>query len=277
MELLPDNFQIDILDIGAAFNESPPYQRLVDAGRARIMGFEPNTEECDRLNRSYGEPHRFFPHFIGDGKPATFHETNWNLTGSLYEPNTPVLEKFQNLAELVTPVAQHPVNTTRLDDISEIYNVDFIKIDVQGSELKIFQNASRILSGTLLIQTEVEFVELYKGQPMFADIDTFIRGAGFQFHAFDGICGRAFKPIMVSGNINQGIRQALWSDALYVRDWMKLEQLGVVKLQKYALLAHDLLHSYGLAHLVLVALDQKTGANYAERYRERLQGGDKAK
>lgn len=277
MELLPDNFQIDILDIGAAFNESPPYQRLVDAGRARIMGFEPNTEECDRLNRSYGEPHRFFPHFIGDGKPATFHETNWNLTGSLYEPNTPVLEKFQNLAELVTPVAQHPVNTTRLDDISEIYNVDFIKIDVQGSELKIFQNASRILSGTLLIQTEVEFVELYKGQPMFADIDTFIRGAGFQFHAFDGICGRAFKPIMVSGNINQGIRQALWSDALYVRDWMKLEQLGVVKLQKYALLAHDLLHSYDLAHLVLVALDQKTGANYAERYRERLQGGDKAK
>lgn len=273
LELLPNNFQIDILDVGAALNDKPPYQALVDAGRARIMGFEPNVVECERLNRAYGEPHRFFPYFIGDGKPGTFHETNWTLTGSLYEPNTPLLEKFQNLAELVTPVARHAVNTTRLDDITEIYNVDFIKIDVQGSELTIFQNAPRTLSGTLLIQAEVEFVELYKGQPMFADVDTFLRGAGFQFHAFDGFGSRTFKPLIVSGNLNAGIRQALWSDALYVRDWMKLEQLGVTKLQKYAVLAHDLLQSYDLAHLVLAALDQKTGADYAARYLERLQAG----
>ncbi len=277
LELLPNNFQIDILDVGAALSDMPPYQALVDAGRARVMGFEPNLGECERLNRTYGEPHHFFPHFIGDGKPATFHETNWNLTGSLYEPNTPVLEKLQNLAELVKPVAQHPVSTTRLDDISEIYNVDFIKIDVQGSELTIFQNASRILSGTLLIQTEVEFLELYKGQPMFADVDSHLRSAGFQFHAFEGFGKRCFKPLVINGDLDAGIRQILWADALYVRDWMKLDQLGVVKLQKYAVLAHDLLESYDLAHLVLTALDQKTGANYAERYRERLQGGDKAK
>lgn len=273
LELLPSNFQIDILDVGAALNDKPPYQALVDAGRARIMGFEPNVVECERLNLAYGEPHRFFPHFIGDGKPATFHETNWNLTGSLFEPNTPLLEKFQNLAELVTPVARHTVNTTRLDDIAEIYNVDFIKIDVQGSELTIFQNALHALSGTLLIQTEVEFVELYKGQPMFADVDTFLRGAGFQFHAFEGFGRRCFKPLVVNGDLDTGVRQVLWSDALYVRDWMKLDQLGVTKLQKYAVLAHDLLESYDLAHLVLAALDQKTGANYAARYRERLQAG----
>ena len=99
----------------------------------------------------------------------------------------------------------------------------------------------------------------------------FLRNSGFQFHAFDGICGRTFKPLIVGGNINAPIRQALWSDALYVRDWMNLEQLGVVKLQKYAVLAHDLMNSYDLAHLVLSALDQKTGANYAQRYRDRLQ------
>lgn len=270
LEFFPEKFEIRILDIGAALSERPPYQSLVDAGRATIYGFEPNVQECEKLNREYGNPHRFFPHFVGDGLDATFHETNWNLTGSLYEPHSRLLEKFQNLAELVTPIAKHSVKTTRLDDVSEIVDIDFFKIDVQGSELSVFQNASRSLSSTLLIQTEVEFVELYKDQPMFADVDVFLRGVGFQFHAFNGIAGRAFKPLIANGNINLGFRQALWSDAIYVRDWMNFDNLSPVQLKKYAVLAHDLLGSYDLAHLVLAALDQRTGSNLAARYLERL-------
>jgi FkbM family methyltransferase len=270
LEFFPKDFQFNILDIGAAIGERPPYQALVDVGRARVIGFEPNAQECERLNREYGEPHSFFPYFVGDGKPAVFHETNWNLTGSLYAPNSPLLEKFQNLAEVVRPVAKHPVSTRRIDDIDEIQSVDLIKIDVQGGELAIFQNALRALASTLVIQTEVEFVELYQGQPMFADVDKFLRGKGFQFHAFNGFGMRAFKPIVINGNVNAGVRQVLWSDALYVRDWMSLEGLDAVALQKYSVLAHDLLQSPDLAHLVLEALDKKTGSNFATQYLRRL-------
>ncbi|MBN8519198.1 MAG: FkbM family methyltransferase, partial [Candidatus Accumulibacter sp.] len=149
---------------------------------------------------------------------------------------------------------------------ADLSSYDFVKIDVQGSELAVFQNGLRALSGTLLIQTEVEFVELYKGQPMFADVDSFLRGAGFQFHAFNGFGSRTFKPLVVNGDINQGVRQALWSDALYVRDWMSLDVLDATKLKKYAVLAHDLLQSYDLAHLVLLTLDKKTGGSFAARY-----------
>lgn len=270
LEFFPEDFQISILDIGAALSERPSYQGLIDAGRARLIGFEPDAAECERLNREYGPPHRFFQHFAGDGQPATFHETNWSLTGSLFEPNTVLLEKFQNLAEVVTPVAQHPVTTCRIDDIAEIDDIDFIKIDVQGSELSIFQHALRPLRHTLLIQTEVEFLELYKGQPLFADVDRFLRDQGFQFHAFNGLAGRAFKPLMVNGNINAPIRQVLWSDALYVRDWLHLENLSPEKLRNYAILAHDVLHSMDLAHLVLAALDRQCGSELAPAYLQRL-------
>ena len=267
-----DDFRINVLDVGAALIASPPYQSLVDAGRARIYGFEPDIKECERLNQTFGEPHRFFPYFIGDGRPATFHETNWSRTGSLFEPNTPLLSKFQNLAELTTPVARHSVQTTRIDDLHEISNIDFIKIDVQGSELAVFQNAVRILSGTLVIQTEVEFVELYKEQPMFADVDRFLRGHGFQFHSLNGAGSRAFKPLIINNNINQGIRQMLWSDAIYVRDWMQLDRLTAEQLKKYAVLAHDILGSYDLAHLALMALDEKSTSDYAPRYLARMMG-----
>ena len=273
LEFFPEKLEIQVLDIGAALGEQPSYQSLVNAGRARIIGFEPNAVECERVNKKYGEPHRFFPYFVGDGQPATFHETNWVQTGSLYEPNSPLLEKFQNLAEIVRPVATHPVNTTRLDDIAEIDDADFIKIDVQGSELPIFRNASRALSRALFVQTEVEFVEIYRDQPMFADVDKFLRGNGFQFHTFVGFGGRAFKPLLANNDPNKAFRQALWADAMYARDWMRLDALDETKLRKYAILAHDLLQSYDLAHLVLGELDRRTGAALAAAYLSRLRTG----
>src|SRR5580658_1266628 len=272
LEFFPEDFLINILDVGAAFIERPPYQSLVDAGHGRIFGFEPNMQACEHLNHKYGDPHRFFPFFIGNGGPAIFHETNWGPTGSLYEPNSRLLEKFQNLAEVTTPVATHAVNTTRLDDIDEISDVDFIKIDVQGSELVVFENASRSLSSALLIQTEVLFVELYKGQPMFADVDTFLRANGFQFHTLNGFGGRAFKPLIANGDVNSAFRQSLWADALYVRDWMHLGNLSETKLRNYAILAHDILRSYDLAHLVLSALDSRSGEHRAADYLQRLVG-----
>ena len=245
----------------------------MDAKCARLIGFEPDARECESLIREYGEPHRFFPHFVGDGGPATFHETNWVLTGSLYEPNTPLLDKFQNLGNLTVPVATHPVTTVRLDDITEINDVDFIKIDVQGSELAVFKGGSRALHSALVVQTEVEFVELYKGQPLFADVDACLRASGFQFHTFNGFGTRTFKPMVAANNLNAGIRQMLWSDAIYVRDWMRFEALSAEKLEKYAVLAHDVLRSWDLAHLALSELDRRDGGGLADRYMTRLGTG----
>jgi FkbM family methyltransferase len=277
LELFPIGAQINILDVGAALFESPPYQSLIDAGVGRLFGFEPNPEAYARLNKEYGEPHRFFQCFVGDGRRATFHETNQGATGSLYAPNSRLLEKFQSLAEHVTLVATHAVNTIRIDDIAEIDDVDFLKIDVQGAELSVLQNAMRAMSSALVVQIEVEFVELYKGQPLFADVDSFLRAQGFQFHTFAGFCSRAFKPLAPKGNLNAGFRQYLWSDAIYVRDWMHLESLSEVKLRNYAILAHDLLKSYDLAHFVLAALDRSAKSNLAAAYVRKLTGIDPTK
>lgn len=275
LDLLPDSFLLDIIDVGASFNpeETAPYRKLVESGRAWLNGFEPNREACDHLRQTYPAPHRFFPYFIGDGEPATFHETNQTQTGSLFAPNTPLLQKFQNLAEVVTPLAEHPVQTRRLDDLPEIGNVDFFKIDVQGAELSVFRGARNALQQALVIWTEVSFVELYKGQPLFADIDRCLRNSGFQFHRIhEGFGSRVFKPLVYSGNLNSGGSQQLWADVIYVRDWMALDRLDTAKLLKYAVLAHDLLGSYDLAHFVLLEFDRQQGTGLASSYLKRLAG-----
>lgn len=264
---------ITVVDIGAALDERPAYQGLIERGAARLVGFEPDSKECERLNAAYGQPHRFFPVFVGDGRDAVFHETNWNLTGSLFEPNHELNQRFYRLAELVTLVARHPVKTTRLDDIGEIDDVDLIKIDVQGAELMVFQNAPRLLGRALMVQTEVEFVPLYREQPLFADVDIFLRQSGFQFHTFkDGFGSRSFRPLCRAQDPNAGFQQILWSDAVYVRDWMRFDLIDTEKLLKYAILCHDLLASYDLAMAIIERIDERTGGELAIRYRKRLMG-----
>jgi FkbM family methyltransferase len=271
-ELIKDVPQIHVLDVGAALGEKPIYQALVDAKAARISGFEPTQSECDKLNAKYGAPHRFYPTFVGDGKPQTFHQTRLHLTGSLLAPNHALNDKFQALGEFTELVEKHAVETTRLDDVTGLEDVDLIKIDVQGAELMVFEHGPRVLSEALLVQTEVEFLPLYKDQPLFADVDGHLRRAGFAFHTFLGFGSRAFKPLVKNKQPTAGFRQLLWSDAVYVRDFMRLEQLSEAKLKKLALLVHDLYQSVDLCHLVLEELDRRGAEQWAPRYLQRLTG-----
>jgi FkbM family methyltransferase len=262
---------IGVLDVGASFiGESPPYQPLLQSGSARLIGFEPDVEACEKLKKLYGPPSQFFPHFIGDGRPGTFYQTNWAPTGSLFKPNTRVVKAFQNLHELMTLVAEHPVQTKRLDDVEGLGEVDFFKLDVQGAELMVLQGAERVLKDVVAIQVEVEFLELYENQPLFADVDRYLRGQGFAFHTFLGFGSRCFKPTLLNNDPNAGMNQFLWSDAVYVRDWLQLEALSADKIIKYATLVHDVFGSPDLCLGLLEHLDSRAGTAHGKRYMEKM-------
>jgi protein O-GlcNAc transferase len=264
-EIVGHTSRIGILDVGAMHTENPTYLPLLRSGAARLIGFEADPAECEKLKKLYPAPSQFFPYFIGDGSAATFYETNWSATGSLFKPNKALLEQFHDLHEVVTRVGARPVQTTRLDDVEGIGEVDFIKLDIQGAELMALQNAERLLKDTSAIQVEVEFLELYEGQPLFADVDRFLRGQGFVLHTFLGFGSRCFKPL-----VRRGVKQVLWSDAVYVRDWANLEAMPGEKLIKYATLVHHLFESPDLCALLLERLDAKAGTKTAQQYAQRL-------
>jgi protein O-GlcNAc transferase len=261
--------RITILDIGASLTEQPPYEHLIKSGLVRVIGFEPNQQECEKLNARYGRPHAFFPHFIGDGKPGVFWETTWFATGSLFKPNRPVLEKFVNLYELVTPVAQHPVETKRLDDIAEIDDADYIKIDVQGAELMVFKGAERLLDKVMLIQCEVEFVELYEQQPLFADVDTYLRSRNFMFQKFEYFGSRCIKPMTMNNTPYAGTH-CLWADAIYTKNWLNTDSYSTDKLIKLAILSHDIYNVADLSYYLLQHVDTRQGTTYAPQYQQLL-------
>ncbi|MBS0195461.1 MAG: FkbM family methyltransferase [Planctomycetes bacterium] len=267
---------IDIVDVGAmSLGGQPDYHPLLKSGVARVIGFEPVQAECDKLNAMAGKNHKYLPHFIGDGTERTFHLCNMSMTSSLYEPDSAFLSRFTQLEELTRVVSKEQVKTRRLDDIPEITNIDLLKIDIQGAELDAFKGAQRLLKDAVCVYTEVEFLPMYKNQPLFAEVDAHLRGLGFLLHTFpDGLSGRTFKPVQSVQGPYQPLRQIIWADAIYVKHFMHLEQLSPEKLLKLAIIAHDLCKSYDLVNLVLRVYDKVTGKSLWKPYMTRITGGD---
>ncbi len=260
---------MEIVDVGAMDigDSGDPMNNLMREGKFRVIGFEPVKAECDKLNGMGRPGRRYVPSFVGDGTPQTFHLTAWSQTASLYPPNVEVIKWFQTLPELMRVVSTHSVQTRRLDDMDEIKSPDVLKMDVQGAELDCLKGATRILKESVVfVQTEVEFVPLYKGQPLFADVDAFLRSQGFMLHTFYAPSGRCYFPFMYHNNPGSNGSQALWTDAFYIPDITRWHDLAPSRLLKLAIVAHEVTASYDLAALALQHYDARTKMNLWRRY-----------
>jgi hypothetical protein len=189
----------------------------------------------------------------------------------LFEPNEALAYKFQYLGEPLRVVGTRTVETRRLDDFAETTGADFLKVDVQGDELLVLQGALERLRDVLVVHTEVEFLPLYKNQPLFADVDSFLRARGFAFHTMIPF-GRTFKPMVVDNDGSAWVRQIVWADAVYVRDFMAFAELAPASLLKLAAILHENYHSFDMVALALEAYDRKTGSGLQMTYLRRLSG-----
>jgi FkbM family methyltransferase len=250
------------MSVGA---DQEPYAPLVKALPCEVIGFEPIAAECEKLNREGHEGRRFLPYFIGDGATHTFYECNASMTSSLFMPNTPLLGKFQNLENLSRVVNSYPAATRRLDDIPETDGADYLKIDVQGGEILVMRGAAERLKDVVVVHTEVEFVPLYKNQPLFADIDAHMRSQGFLLHRMNH-SGRTFKPLTFKRDPNAGLSQWLWGDAVYVKDFMNFDRLDPAALLKLAAILHENYRSFDFACVALEAYDRQAATQLQRQY-----------
>jgi FkbM family methyltransferase len=259
------------LDVGAMElgGTSEPWVRWAGEGCAEVIGFEPLPEECERLNRqakNLGGAVRYLPCALGDGGEHTLHVTNAPMTSSLYPPARATVDLFPGLGEWMQVESLRLLRTQRLDDLAEIRPVDFLKLDVQGAELMVLKQALDTLADLAVVQCEVEFVELYEGQPLMADVDTFLRNAGFSFLKFSSLQGRPFKPLRLEQQPLTPISQILWADAVYVRDFRHLARWTNRQLKAASFLLHELYNASDLVNLLLGELDLREGTDVQSLY-----------
>ncbi len=247
------NEKLVIVDCGAAGGSFAEWKSLFS--KIIIHGFDPDQKECERLNadaRSKGLEHQYYPYLIaGDSENRNFYLTNRSDSSSLFEPDNHLISRYKQkvgdyswISSIETVGLKKTIkdSTTSLINWANKYsvsNIDFIKLDVQGAELEILKNAGNLLDDVIGMNIEIWFVPVYKKQPLFADVDLFVRNKQFDFFSFfiytaGQYAGRMASPVSF-GKINTSYAQRfagqlLTADALYLKDPLHLN--GVMSLSK---------------------------------------------
>lgn len=263
---------IHIVDVGAnAIDGTPPYAPLLRDG-ATLVGFEPNPDALARLNLMKRDRETYLPHAVGDGEAHTLYVCAAQGMTSLLRPNHAVLDLFHGFPRWAAVTETRPVDTVRLDDVAEARGADMLKIDIQGGELMAMRHAEALLADLLVIQTEVEFLPMYVDQPLFSDIDQFLRARGFVLHRFFPTASRVIAPMLVGADIYAGMSQLVWADAIFVRDFTRLELFSDDQLLASAAILHDCYASFDLALRLVTEHDRRAGSGIAQAYLSGLLG-----
>ena len=225
-----------MVDIGAnPIDGSPPYADLLEQGFVQLIGFEPQPDALRKLNLSKGINETYLPYAIGDGKEAKLYLCHAPGMTSTLKPNKAVLNQFQAYPIWARVNSVEKIRTARLDDLSEIRRLDWLKIDIQGGELTVFKHGEEKLKSCLVIQTEVNFVQLYENQPLFSDIDLWMRRKGFMLHTFLEERKRLYSPMRLGGTNGTGFNQLTTADAVYIPCFDRLKELSSNELKKMGL------------------------------------------
>lgn len=272
---------VTVVDIGAMVEGKlrNRYDGLVERGVAQVIGFEPQPAEFEKLKAHAAPRHTYLPCFVGSGKPATFYRCRYSACSSLYRPDPRVIDLFTSIGASLggnfEVMGTAEVETVRLDDIKEVTACDFLKADVQGAELDALEGAVRTLGATAVVEMEVEFVPIYENQPLFAEIDLFMRQNGFLLHKLVDVGGRSIRPFAVEGNPYQSMSQLLWADAVYIKDFTRFDTLSPEMLLKTAVLLHEVYSSIDMVALALKAFDVKAGTRLCADYIEKVKTAGK--
>lgn len=216
---LLDGLQVQtIIDAGANVGQTTlKYKKLFP--HANIYAFEPFPESFQKLHESYK-----FDTLIKTEELALSDEEGFELlqvnnsvcTNSLLKTEDTASISFHDVDNQIQTKKEIKIKTNTLDNYcaaNKIENIDILKMDVQGGELKILVGAKNLLENENIsvIFTEVEFTRIYKDQPLFFDICEYLNKSGYTLYnvynlhsAKNGqlVCGDA---IFVSKKIRKNI------------------------------------------------------------------------
>jgi len=259
-DALAERERFIILDGGAREALADPRWQSLAPGRVRLYGFEPDDKEVADLNRIAAERGLDYRYFAAGlwSTPGTqtFYANKSPGGGAFYKQNTDLTDrwKFANSEQkflsrdIFYPTEASVWKVTSLEAWATehgIEDMDFMKLNVQGSELEILRGSGPLLDAVIGLMVEVSFVESYKDRPFFSDIDAFLRQHRFSFFDLIGhhYMGRARSPITArhAPGLYPLWGQLIEGHGIYFKDPIELEargmptdRLSVAKLLKLA-------------------------------------------
>lgn len=236
---------IHLVDVGAAGQIMPRWKRIEKY--LNYYGFEPDDRSRELLLAQKNE----CLNYTLDEKIVSseeclkeIHLCKAPMTSSIYEPNREYIEKFSE-ADRFDIISKEKLDATTIDKL-EKKGLDFIKLDIQGGELDALKGAEKSLTNCLGVEVEVEFLPIYKNQPLYSDVTSYLQKHDFEFIDFLRICR------WERNNIYTNLGQAAWGDGLYLKtpEFIAKNVTDHEVIKRYVLIC-VLYHKFDLIHSLL--------------------------
>ena len=208
-----------LVDVGARGGPEEPWRSL-SPEVLRVVGFEPDAEECERLNAAAAPGRRFLPVALWDSeRDVDVHVADVPTCSSVHPPNSELLEAYRpehGAPRETRAVVSYPATTLDRVLAREQLKCDVLKIDTQGSEGEILRGAAEALEHDVLCAVvETWTVPVHLGQALTGDVLRLMDGAGLTL--FDVSVAAAWRRPLPDGMDLNGKRQLTGLDLLFLR------------------------------------------------------------
>jgi len=169
-----------IVDVGAAIGEYSKAARYVFP-EASIYAFEPIPSSfhiLKKMSKSDKKLTVFNCALSDENKYVSFYLNEFSFSSSLLK----MTNKHKQLFPQTNQESIIEVKEERMDSIKEVVvkKPAVLKIDVQGTELKVLNGSGILLSSFDIVQLEVNFESLYEEQARYPEIFSLMFHQGFQ-------------------------------------------------------------------------------------------------
>jgi len=114
---------------------------------------------------------------------------------------------------------------------------DLIKLDTQGTEYEVIRSSQPVFANALMVEVEAEFLEMYKGQKLFADVSQLLYSSGHQLLYLNRVFGNMNNKIVRSRG------QLIFADMLFGLNFENAKKLEVSRKYKYCILLMNYGHN----------------------------------
>ena len=238
------NIKTTVIDAGGRYGLHPSWKSF--SGEFAYYLFEPDVAECKRLKFKYSNRSDEITVLNlaldqSDGVLEINLFKNRAMSSSAVRNPISALFKNERLRE-VEITDRIKIQSRSIDSFSfeNMLEVDFLKLDTEGSEYDILLGATDQISENVIgIRVEVAFDHIFAGKPLFGAISEFLLSHSFFLLNLDYNGRGDYQNEFVNTDANYGILTA--SDAVFLRrkeSMFKMDEVGgisqAIRVLKYA-------------------------------------------
>jgi FkbM family methyltransferase len=210
-----------------------------------VYAFEPNPEEhkklltlkhpyhaCNFYNLALGEK-TGVTNFRIANKPS--YSSVLEFDQAQFKQHLALMPLYDQWTKDFTTHKAFPVSIDTIDHFciaNNISEINFLKLDTQGSELQILRSSNSILQHVHVIKCEVTFTPVYKEQAFFSEIDIFLKQHEFEFVdcRFYPEVVNPPKSLQKKNRIYDKPRFATGGDAIYMKNPSRIDSSAQYKM-----------------------------------------------